>query len=131
MSKPLPEHVTRAEAATVLRLSLRQVDRLAKSGVLKKAKLSASRSGFAREDLDQYLTSLAGAEGYRSPLGNLTLGVPTGSPLSCNEAAPLIDQLLNKRLPGCIVYIQDGCIQISWNAALCYSQEQVFESLKR
>ncbi|MGO4683906.1 hypothetical protein [Hyphomicrobium sp. 2TAF46] len=57
MSKPFPEHVTRAEAAQVLRLSLRQVDRLAETGKLKKKKPSASRSGFDREDFDHYLKS--------------------------------------------------------------------------
>ncbi len=58
MTKPLPEHVTRAEAAAVLRLSPRQVDRLARAGALKKTKLGASRSGFARDELDRYLQVL-------------------------------------------------------------------------
>jgi hypothetical protein len=38
MTKPLPEHVTRAEAAKVLRLSVRQDDRLAEASVLQKTK---------------------------------------------------------------------------------------------
>jgi hypothetical protein len=56
------------------------------------------------------LAKLAGSAGYRSAISSVTLG--------CNEAAQLIDGALNKWLPGCLVYVQDDCIKIAWNAAL-------------
>jgi hypothetical protein len=101
MSKPLPEHVTRAEAAAVLRLSLRQVDRLAETGVLKKRKLSASRSGFARQDLDAYLGGLG--DGYVSPVGSFSFSLPPESSLTCNAVTEKLDEILATRLPGCLV----------------------------
>ena len=94
MSKPLPEHVTRTEAAAVLRLSPRQVDRLARAGALKKTKLGASRSGFARDELDRYLQelnygdkALGGAGGYASRLSLLVVDIPTDTPHDINQLA--------------------------------------------
>jgi hypothetical protein len=50
----LPQYLTRQEVAKVLRLS-RQVNRRVAQGELKKIKLSASRSGIARSEIDKYL----------------------------------------------------------------------------
>ncbi|HVX37334.1 MAG TPA: hypothetical protein VHC71_14055 [Hyphomicrobium sp.] len=130
MSKPLPEHVTRAEAAAVLRLSLRQVDRLAEAGRLKKVSLSASRSGFEREDFDRYLQSIGAAEGYTSPVKALTISLPVDSPIDMNRAAALLDALLVERFPGCLIKVDAEHIQIVWNAALDYTAEQISESLR-
>lgn len=126
MSKvPLPEHVTRAEVAETLRLSLRQVDRLARDGTLKKVKLSASRSGFDRGDLDRYLQSLTGSDGYVSRIATLTVEIPSGIPYSVNELAERLDASLCLRLPGCLVKVDGSKIQIAWNAALGYTPEQI------
>lgn len=125
MSKPLPEHVTRAEAAEVLRLSLRQVDRLARDGALKKVKLSASRSGFGREDLDQYLQNLAGGDGYVSRIAQLTVEIPTGTGYDINELAERLDASLCQRLPGCLIKVDGRQIHVAWNAALGYTPEQI------
>lgn len=131
MSKPLPEHVTRAEAAAVLRLSLRQVDRLAEAGRLKKVSLSANRRGFARDDLDRYLQSVGAGEGYTSPVGVLTLSLPVDNPIDMNRAAALLDALLAERFPGCLIKVDAGHIQIVWNAALGYTAERISDSLTR
>ncbi|CCB66492.1 AlpA family transcriptional regulator [Hyphomicrobium sp. MC1] len=125
MNKPLPEHVTRAEVAEVLRLSLRQVDRLAKDGTLKKVKLSASRSGFEREDLDRYLQTLAGGDGYVSRIALLTIEIPAGAHHDINELAERLDASLCQRLPGCLVKVDGRKINIAWNAALGYRPEQI------
>jgi hypothetical protein len=132
MTKPLPEHVTRHEAATVLRLSTRQVDRLAETGKLRKVKLSANRSGFERADLDRYLQSLGNAgDGYVSPVEALTIKLALDSAADTDRAAKILDELLNERFPGCLVRVTDGDIQIVWNAALGYTAQQISESLKR
>ncbi|MGO4682347.1 helix-turn-helix transcriptional regulator [Hyphomicrobium sp. 2TAF46] len=125
MSKPLPEHVTRAEVAETLRLSLRQVDRLAKEGTLKKLKLSASRSGFEREDFDRYLQTLTGGDGYVSRIAVLAVEIPTGIPYTVNELAERLDASLCQRLPGCLIKVDGRKIQIAWNAALGYTPEQI------
>jgi len=130
MSEPLPEHVTRKEAAKVLRLSVRQVDRLAKSGALKKTKLSTSRSGFEREDFDRYLRSIGAGEGYTSPVSALTISLPIESPIDLDRAAEMIDGVLTERFPGCLIKVEDGHIHIVWNAALGYTSEQISEWLK-
>ena len=128
MSKPpLPDHVTRAEVAAALRLSLRQVDRLAKSGVLTKKKLSAARSGFDRRDFDHYLQSIG--EGYVSPVGSFSFSLPADSPRSCNAVAKKLDAILADRLPGCLVKSGGGEIHIVWNAALGYTPEQILEAV--
>ncbi|MGO4683962.1 hypothetical protein [Hyphomicrobium sp. 2TAF46] len=129
MGKPLPDHVTRAEVATALRLSLRQVDRLAKSGALKKTKLSASRSGFERDDFDRYLQSIGLGDGYVSPVGSFSFSLPAQSSLSCNAVAKKLDEIFAKSLPGCLVKAADSEIHIIWNAALGYTPEQILESL--
>lgn len=128
MGKPLPEHVTRAEAAKVLRLSLRQVDRLAETGVLKKRKLSANRSGFARQDLDAYLGGQG--DGYVSPVGSFSFSLPAECSLTCNQVAERLDEILAKSLPGCLVKAADSEIHVIWNIALGYTPEQISESLK-
>jgi len=127
MAKPLPEHVTRAEAAEVLRLSLRQVDRLAATGQLKKRKLSANRSGFAREDLDAYL----GGHGYMSPVESFSFSLPADSKVTCDTAAARLDEILATALPGCLVCARDGAIHVIWNTALGYTPEQISEALRQ
>lgn len=135
MSKtPLPEHVTRAEAAEVLRLSPRQVDRLARSGALKKTKLSASRSGFAREELERYLQDLNAEKkaslwpaGYSSKLALLVVDIPTDTLHDINQLAEGLDVLLCRRLPGCWVKVQGRQIHVMCNAALGYTPEQILK----
>lgn len=131
MNKPLPEHITRAEAAAVLRLSLRQVDRLAEAGKLKKVSLSANRRGFARDDLDRCLQSIGAGEGYTSPVSALTISLPVDSAIDMNRAAALLDALLAERFPGCLIRVDAEHIQIVWNAALGYTSEQISDSLTR
>jgi hypothetical protein len=101
MSKPLSEHVTRAEAAKVLRLSVRQVDRLAEAGKLTKVPLSASRGGFDRQDFDPYLQSLGNdGGGYVSAIEALTIGL--GADLQSaytNRAAAILNMILAERFP--------------------------------
>lgn len=126
MSKPLPEHVTRAEVAKVLRLSLRQVDRLAKAGALKKKKLSAARSGFDREDFNQYLKSAGRGDDYTSLLATLSLEFPVDSPFNINQAAEWLDGVLSEKLPGCLIKVRHEKIEISWNAQLGYAPEDIF-----
>ena len=136
MSKPLPEHVTRTEAAAVLRLSPRQVDRLARAGALKKTKLGASRSGFARDELDRYLQelnygdkALGGAGGYASRLSLLVVDIPTDTPHDINQLAERLDALLCLRMPGCWVKVRGRQFYIMWNEALGYTPEQIFQVL--
>ena len=133
MTKPLPEHVTRAEAAAVLRLSPRQVDRLARAGALKKTKLGASRSGFARDELDRYLQvlnyddkALGGAGGYASRLSLLVVDIPTDVPHDINQLAERLDALLCRRMPGCWVKVRGRQFYIMWNEALGYTPDAVF-----
>ncbi|MBA2127567.1 hypothetical protein DLM45_15250 [Hyphomicrobium methylovorum] len=131
MSKPLPEHVTRAEAAKVLRLSLRQVDRLAKSGDLKKTKLGARRSGFERNDFERYLAATGnGSTGYVSPLASLIIGIEFDTPAELNRAAELLDGILSERFPGCILRVDSQDIVIAWNAALGYTAERISGALR-
>jgi hypothetical protein len=54
--------LTREEAADEIRLSVRQLDRLVAEGKLKKVKLSASRAGIPRKDLDRYIQLVEGRE---------------------------------------------------------------------
>jgi hypothetical protein len=126
MGKPLPEHVTRSEAAKVLRLSLRQVDRLAEAGVLTKKQLSANRTGFAREDLDTYLGSTG--DGFISPVGSFSFTLPADSDLDLNTVAERLDAILAERLPGCLVKTANGEIHVIWNAALGYTPEQILKA---
>ena len=56
----LPVFLTRKDVANLLRLSPRQVDRLAKDGTLAKQKLSASRSGFERSGVEAHLAKMKG-----------------------------------------------------------------------
>jgi hypothetical protein len=48
----LPVFLTRADVANLLRITPRQVDRIAAVGKLRKQKLSASRSGFERAGVE-------------------------------------------------------------------------------
>jgi hypothetical protein len=64
----LPVFLTRQDVANLLRLSPRQVDRLAADGTLTKQKLSASRSGFERSGVETYLRQMAG-NGSGAPAG--------------------------------------------------------------
>jgi hypothetical protein len=132
MSKPLPEHVTRTEAAAVLRLSHRQVDRLARVGALKKTKLSASRSGFAREELERYLQDLNAAKkndsadgAYASQLTLLVVDIPNDIPHDINRLAERLDALLCRRMPGCWLKVRGKQFYIMWNAALGYTPDAV------
>ena len=129
MSKPLPEYVTRAEAAAVLRLSPRQVDRLAKAGTLKKTKLSASRSGFDREDFERYLQSLRDGGGYVSKIAVLVVEIPIDVPHDINRLAERLDAILCQRRPGCLVKMDGRKIHIAWNAALGYAPEQILQAV--
>lgn len=54
-------------------MSLRQVDRLAKAGELKKKKLSAARSGFDREDCNRYRKTVGAVDDYPSLLATLSI----------------------------------------------------------
>jgi hypothetical protein len=130
MSKPLPEHVIRAEAAAVLRLSVRQVDRLARSGALTKTKLSTSRSGFEREDFDRYLQSIGKGDGYTSSVSALTISLPIESPVELDRAAEILDGVLSERFPGCLIKVEGGDLHIVWNVTLGYTAEQISELLK-
>lgn len=122
----LPDHLTRAEVADVLRVSPRQVDRLARSGALTKVKLSASRSGFERGELDRYLRSMRGAGSYHSQLEATLLQLPRGTPLDLvSRLAELADANLRREGLSCIVSTEDRAIIISWNAALGYTAERV------
>jgi hypothetical protein len=56
----MPIFLTRKDVANLLRLSPRQVDRLAADGTLTKQKLSASRSGFHRDGVSEHLRRMAG-----------------------------------------------------------------------
>ena len=125
---PLPQHVTRAEAAEVLRISSRQVDRLAKAGKLRKRRLSGSRRGFLREDLDHYLSELSDGTGYASPFGCLKLEPPVSCDL--NTLAKRVDAVLIAHLPGCLVVARRGSVDVIWNAALGYTPAKVFEELR-
>ena len=134
MAKPLPEHATRTEAAAALRLSPRQVDRLARSGVLKKTKLSASRSGFAREELERYLQDLntskksdGTVQGYSSQLSLLVVDIPTDIRHDINELAERLDALLCLRLPGCWIKVRGRQIYVMCNAALRYTPDQILQ----
>lgn len=109
----------------MLRLSLRQVDRLAETGLLRKQKLSANRSGFAREDLDAYL----GGHGHMSPVDSFSFTLPAGSTMLCDAVAARLDEILATSLPGCLVKAADGEIHIIWNASLRYAPERILESL--
>ncbi len=53
--KPEPKVVSVSDAATVLSLSKRTVERLVANGVFKTIKLSARRIGILREDVQHYL----------------------------------------------------------------------------
>lgn len=55
MRHETPVFLNRAEVASLLRLSPRQVDRLAAPGTLVKQKLSVSRSGFHLYGVSAYL----------------------------------------------------------------------------
>ncbi|CAA2141355.1 hypothetical protein [Hyphomicrobium sp. ghe19] len=125
----LPDHVTRAEVAAALRLSLRQVDRLAAAGTLTKKKLGARRSGFDREEFDRYLKSIGEGEGYASPVGSFSFTLPPESPLTCNAVAAKLDEILATSLPGCLVNAADGAVHIVWNAALGYTTEQILQAV--
>jgi hypothetical protein len=57
----MPIFLTRKDVANLLRLSPRQVDRLAADGTLTKQKLSASRSGFHRDGVAEHLRKMASA----------------------------------------------------------------------
>lgn len=121
----LPDHLTRAEVADVLRVSPRQVDRIAKSGALTKVKLGASRSGFERGELDRYLRSMKGA-GYHSQLEATMLQLPHATPLALvSQTAELADANLRREGLSCIVSTDDRAIVISWNTALGYTAERV------
>lgn len=50
------EFLTRKETAALLRCSLVTLDRMARHGKLKKIKITFGKIGFARDDLDAYLT---------------------------------------------------------------------------
>lgn len=132
MIKPLPEYVTRAEAAETLRLSPRQIDRLARAGALKKVKLSASRSGFEREEFERYLQELnaskrtnIAAEGYSSKFSLLVVDIPADIGHDINQLAENLDALLCRRLPGCWIKVESRQIYVMCNAGLGYTAEQI------
>ena len=98
-------------------------------GKLRKKQLSDSRRGFAREDLDRYLSEIANGKGYASPHGCLKLEPPYACDL--DALAKRIDDVLVAHLPGCLVVVRNEGVQVIWNAGLGYAPARVYAELQR
>jgi hypothetical protein len=146
MAKQTPEQprfLTRADVANLLRLTSRQVDRLAANGTLNKQKLSASRSGFARDGVEAYLAKMAGRPssaphdetvparergGYASEVCWLRLeieGDPTG------VGAALESWLATHGAPGILVTCAGGHVDLIWARSLPYDPKKVERIVNR
>jgi predicted DNA-binding transcriptional regulator AlpA len=121
---PLPEILTREETAATLRLSPRQIDRLARAGKLRKRKLGARRSGFLREDVEAHIRR---ATEYVSPFGIVRIDL--AGRVDQNDVAQRIDALLVKECPGCLVRVRRSYVDVIWHAALGYTPGQIRRSL--
>ena len=124
----MPIFLTRREAAERLRLTTRQVDRLAKDGVLTKQKLSSHRSGFDRSGLEAHLAKLGGPA--RAPItdGGLEYGtrgqiliVKLEDPAD-GVAAALERVLCDNGLVGCILHGRGDTIAIARADSLPYCE---------
>jgi len=128
----LPQYLTRQEVAKVLRLGTRQVDRLVRQGELHKTKLSASRSGIPRDDLERYLAQRQGNENfYGSPCTVRVLYLPRSDRELGHAVGAAIDTALAKVLPGCMVTVNGKRVAIMVPASAGHSPEDVEREIQK
>ena len=140
----LPVFLTRSDVANLLRLSPRQVDRLATAGVLMKQKLSASRSGFERSGVESYLRTMKGSTASTPPSAftDFTMaGGEYGSRgimllVDVDGDAALVGAALDDWLPkngvrGCMIIAGDGRVGIMWAHNLGLSPDTVRAAIER
>lgn len=151
----MPVFLTRKDVANLLRLSPRQVDRLAADGVLQKQKLSASRSGFDRTGVEQHLAKMRGqtanpsvpqasaphaiVEGVLAggigPDGRGVSGQVYGSPTvmvvvgleesNADAAAALDAHLAKQGFKGCLVMLGGKQITVMFAESLGYDADAI------
>jgi hypothetical protein len=143
----LPVFLTRADVANLLRITPRQVDRLAKAGTLNKQKLSASRSGFDRTGIETHLAKLAGKGGnapasapasysdattyateYGSPATLLTIDAPGAN---AAHGVGIDDWLELQGWHGCFVMVGKGRVVIAWNERLNHDGRAIMSALRK
>ena len=134
-------YLTRKEVAAWLRLTPRQVDRMASGGVLAKQKLSARRSGFSQDGVAAYIASRNASPsasplidasddaGYHPRVTMLVFDVE-GSADTLGEVGRAADGWLAKSgFPGCIVHTAKGQLFIAWAWSLPYDTAVVRASI--
>jgi hypothetical protein len=149
----LPVFLTRHDVANLLRITPRQVDRIAKAGVLSKQKLSASRSGFERSGVEAYLQQMNGGKPAPStaPVQDgvieVKLGAVTGhkggeygsrimllhvqAEGDVGEVAAALEWwACDQGFPGMIFNAGGGAISIMWAKTLGYDPAQVRKALE-
>ena len=135
----LPVFLTRADVANLLRITPRQIDRLAASGVLTKQKLSASRSGFERSGVEAHLAKMKGGK-------SVTPGIPTSMEagmfgasyssrmmilkLAAEGVTPVVGEALDWWLrengfPGLIVMTFEDFIVVMWTKSTGYDSAKI------
>lgn len=137
-SEQSPDFATRKEAAVRLNLSLRQIDRLSKSGTLPKVRTSGNRSAIPRHLLEEYIRqAMSGAivteaggtvpySGTGSPCIVLDIEVPDDNPLIRGA----LDYYLAQTHPGILVGGSGRLLHLVWAWSLGYEPLEIRKLLE-